>query len=442
MERENNDLPSDFASPEVKKEWSNIAASLFFALYMSHTEFSKPFMEKSTWTLKLRTNDEQFKIEVTLTMFNDTVHVQACVKRNDGTLVYELKNIKTQSKIALDNRFKYVEPTLTDIDRYTENALASDYPPELWKRVQSGGGRGKRLGAGARGGVYAADCGIMKIEHILKSHVRESLASPYWREIEFAKAMAPFAPTFMTLVDSRIDASCRYKHAIGNYVTSGFRKRLKALMASPFCSVKRWTPRVDTTLGNLLNRRNRRKGLSDGAFRDFFIQVIHAVTLMEARGYRHTDLHFNNVGLVATREKTVPIRGREVPTHGFRVCRYAHNIRSFGVAVLCRRLQVVLESAREFVGDQRRRVREGLQGRRKPVRPPVLQALRGAQGAGGHAPLRNVPLRGLERLMLGDRFKTAVPPRLHLPEEDILCVLSNLDDASVVLDHFLNLARA
>lgn len=44
--------------------------------------------------------------------------------------------------------------------------------------------------------------------------------------------------------------------------------------------------------------------------------------------------------------------------------------------------------------------------------------------------------------MLGDRFKTAVPPRLHLPEEDILCVLSNLDDASVVLDHFLNLARA
>lgn len=483
----------------IAKTFSAPAAALFLILYADLTD--KNISNRTKWSISRECKPEYCpnKNTITVTIEIDHNQIQVFAEVRDGDVTYTSAS-PTFDKQAVDNRFQKLDAAAPDDSYDNPSYYATEALADLfhWTRQThvAIGGRGKRLGAGAYGGVFADKGGIVKIEHILKSHVHQSLAAPYWREIEFAKAMAPHAPTFMTLVDARIDSSCRYKHAISTYASSGFRRRLKALMASPFCSIKRWTPRVDTTLGSLVyytvgpaqkakanapsgpatkecapsgpatkasgparpEKQQRLNGkwqrLNDREFRNVFIQVIHAVTLMEAQGYRHTDLHFNNVGLLATREKTVAIRGRDVPTHGHRVC-----IIDYGCVLHAKYPMTKRESYLIDISDLLVSMSFAIDNTAFWEKHPwvtnddafkkaykVDERLFDRLSSKPSSPHREqvamllyemYRFEDYQRLMLGDRFTKAVPPHLHLPEEDILFVLSHLDDSGAVLDHFL-----
>ena len=450
----------------IAKTFSAPAAALFLILYADLTD--KNISNRTKWSISRECKPEYCPNKNTITVTIEIEHnqIQVFAEVRDGDVTYTSAS-PTFDKQAVDNRFQKLDAAAPDDSYDNPSYYATEALADLfhWTRQThvAIGGRGKRLGAGAYGGVFADKGGIVKIEHILKSHVHQSLAAPYWREIEFAKAMAPHAPTFMTLVDARIDSSCRYKHAISAYASSGFRRRLKALMASPFCSIKRWTPRVDTTLGSLVydpparpapKALPKRQRLNDREFRNVFIQVIHAVTLMKAQGYRHTDLHFNNVGLLATREKTVAIRGRDVPTHGHRVC-----IIDYGCVLHAKYPMTKRESYLIDISDLLVSMSFAIDNTAFWEKHPwvtnddafkkaykVDERLFDRLSSKPSAPHREqvamllyemYRFEDYQRLMLGDRFTKAVPPHLHLPEEDILFVLSHLDDSGAVLDHFL-----
>jgi hypothetical protein len=184
---------------------------------------------------------------------------------------------------------------------------------------------GKQLGKGMGGTVFLAhdkngNNYAYKIERILPKDVPQSLKSPYWRENDFAEAVANKYPDhFMVLYDSKIEDNCKHRQDFSGMnvdmknLPKSKQKYYKDVNKSPYCSVKLWSI-VDGVIGDLLQNKPM---LSKKVFYDLFIQMLYIVYLMNNAGYVHNDFHLHNIGYTKTDRKTVNILGHNIPTHGY-----------------------------------------------------------------------------------------------------------------------------
>lgn len=142
------------------------------------------------------------------------------------------------------------------------------------------------LGYGMMGSVYLVSDEnhhkyAMKIEHILKKDIIESMSSGVWHEIEFANYMNDKYPDyFVKLHDYWIDFKCTHIQdwsKIGMNIKSlplEQQKFYNKLFASPYCSVKIWSL-VDLTLKDLIN-----KNISLQTYYDLFLQTLYVLWLV------------------------------------------------------------------------------------------------------------------------------------------------------------------
>lgn len=174
---------------------------------------------------------------------------------------------------------------------------------------------GKEIGKGKYGTVYLAtdDKGnkyAYKIEKLLPESVPNTLKSSHWREIDFAKHMEKYPNQFLKLYDSRIEYNCKHIHVYKERAVIGDLE--KQFQKSPYCSIKLWSL-IDGTMDSILKQRIIKRQL----LYDIYIQLININYLIWKEGYKHGDLHFENVGYVLTNKKTINILGYKIPTHGY-----------------------------------------------------------------------------------------------------------------------------
>ena len=185
----------------------------------------------------------------------------------------------------------------------------------------------KIIGRGMNGTVYLVKDNknkkyAMKIQQIMPKDVKESLATNMWREIYFAQTIAKKYPDhFMQLYDHKINNSCTHKQSWEefNFESKDLPKAqqtyYKKLFASPHCSIKLWSY-VDTTLDNLLHSW---KTFHSDIYYDFLIQMIYIVYLMSREGFFHNDFHGKNIGLTKTNKKYITVLNKKINTHGYLV---------------------------------------------------------------------------------------------------------------------------
>lgn len=185
---------------------------------------------------------------------------------------------------------------------------------------------GKQLGKGQHGTVFLAmdtsgNKYAYKTEKILPKDVKQSLKSPYWREIDFALTVANKHPgQFMNLYDWKIDDNCihiKYDFNDKFYkledLPKSQQKYIKNINASPYCSIKLWSL-IDGTLYDLVEPKLK---FTKRVFYDILIQIIYIIYIMHDAGYQHNDFHPSNIGYIKTNQSSINIFGHDIPTHGY-----------------------------------------------------------------------------------------------------------------------------
>jgi hypothetical protein len=148
--------------------------------------------------------------------------------------------------------------------------------------------------------------------------VKESLQSPIWREIYFAKILGKKYPQhFMKLYDYKIDDKCYLKKYGLAFTWKNLPKQQQkyynTLYKSSYCSIKLWSY-IDTTLRDLLKSW---KTFHKNIFYDLLIQIVYIIYLINKEGFLHNDFTSANIGLVKTKKKYIKIMNSNVKTHGY-----------------------------------------------------------------------------------------------------------------------------
>lgn len=149
----------------------------------------------------------------------------------------------------------------------------------------------KVLGKGLNGTVYLVQNGgqkyALKIEQIKPKHVKKSMSSPHWREIDFARILGGKYPDqFMGI------------HGYDIKQNNGWR--LFSL--------------VDSTLEQIQGK------LQVAHLYSGIIQLVNILMLMFKHGFSHNDFFGENIGIKKTGKKYLEIGGFQVPTFGLLYC--------------------------------------------------------------------------------------------------------------------------
>ncbi len=186
----------------------------------------------------------------------------------------------------------------------------------------------KRLGIGAFGTVYLVKDKkgkkyAMKIEKINSKNIPKSTKSKHWREINFAKTMSSKYPKhFMKLYNYNIKKDCDYVHnwdslpfRIEDIKNTYLKKQLIKLEKSSDCSIKVYSF-VDYNFKDIINKLKNSKNGKIKIY-DIIIQILYIIYLMKKNKYYHADFYNLNIGFVKTKDKTIKILGKDIPTHGY-----------------------------------------------------------------------------------------------------------------------------
>ena len=179
----------------------------------------------------------------------------------------------------------------------------------------------KELGEGAFGKIYLAidkkkNKYAYKIEKIVKEHIKKTLKSNYWREIEFNENIAKKYPDqFMTLYDYKIQYPCDYQNnsALANVrfkqhlINDKINKK-----KSMYCAIKLWSL-VDGIIKKLLLSNK----ISNCVYYDLLIQIINIIYILDKNNYKHSDLHPSNIAYINTDKEYIKILNKQIPTHGY-----------------------------------------------------------------------------------------------------------------------------
>jgi len=176
----------------------------------------------------------------------------------------------------------------------------------------------KELGHGMYGTIYKikenGNYYALKIEHILESDLIETLKSPQWREIYFAKHMNKlYKDQFMKLYSYEIIENCKHKQKYTidtKHIDKYFRNKFDKLAESKYCIQKKYEL-IDGTIKEIISKLNEKEKYS------ILAQLAGIIKIMEKHKYLHGDFHHANIGYVKTNKKYVTILGNKIPTNGY-----------------------------------------------------------------------------------------------------------------------------
>ena len=199
---------------------------------------------------------------------------------------------------------------------------------DLGALLRPGGKRIPVLARGFSGTIYTVidpasgrPCAL-KVEKIMPGDERRP-TSAYSMEATFAEEVANKHPdSFVSMLHHWVEPGCKHvQPQWDDDLPPAVRRNLRRLRDSPVCGVKMWSL-VDTDVRKLFDRTPRRGKSAPpppppppGAYRQLFVQLVHALCIMRRNGYSHNDVHQGNVGLRRTGARTVDIDGKPFPTY-------------------------------------------------------------------------------------------------------------------------------
>jgi hypothetical protein len=177
----------------------------------------------------------------------------------------------------------------------------------------------RELGAGVYGIVYLVKDEFnqnyaLKISKITEVDIKKSYASPFWREIEFSKTMNKLYPKhFMRLYDYEISVcpDCKEDDTLDKLEYEKLYE-YDGLTKGTYYHTKLMYSLIDMDLYTYIVS----KEFNAQFFYNLLIQSVYVVYLMEKEGYKHTDLHPGNLGVVYTDLEYIDILGNDIKTYG------------------------------------------------------------------------------------------------------------------------------
>jgi len=327
----------------------------------------------------------------------------------------------------------------------------------------------RELGHGMIGTIYLVEKDgkkyALKIEHILKKDINESLSSRLWREIEFAQQMGTRYPDqFMKIYDHDVIDRCQHKQKYSislDKLPDKPAEEIRQLSKSSFCSRKIYSI-VTTSLDRVIDQMTVRQIYST------IIQLAYAIYLMHTNGYVHNDLHMGNIGLIRQKkDHLINVMGYNLPTYGYLVQiidyglvlnkRYRLKSGSFGNEKKILKYQLQYEARWSLTGIMVGRKWDKFwdiavadknfdfdKTVERFITTPIAQSL--SQIVGDRDGM--FFLYGLlfptdhQKFILGKKFKRTVDVPLNVPVEDIIFVLcatpiKQSDDILRIIDYFV-----
>jgi hypothetical protein len=176
----------------------------------------------------------------------------------------------------------------------------------------------KELGHGMYGTTYKIKENgkfyALKIEHILETDLKETLKSPQWREIYFAKHMNKlYKDQFIKLYSYEIIENCDHKQKYTidmKHIDKYFKNKFDKLAKSKYCIQKKYEL-INGTIKEIISKLNEKEKYS------ILAQLAGIIKIMEKHKYLHGDFHSGNMGYIKTNKKYVTILGNKIPTHGY-----------------------------------------------------------------------------------------------------------------------------
>lgn len=180
--------------------------------------------------------------------------------------------------------------------------------------------QGKVLGQGMYGTVYAAEPknpAKIKEKYVIK--MQKVLSTNIMADYEnmFAFELGTIYPNiFMTLYDYEYIYDCKFHNTVEDNANGEYNGvdliQVKKINASSLC-IRRLYPYVDYTLTSAPITEPKH-------IYSLICQFINAYSLLLARGYIYSDMHADNLGIVAVdRDVTVAAFGKTVPTFGMQL---------------------------------------------------------------------------------------------------------------------------
>jgi hypothetical protein len=174
-----------------------------------------------------------------------------------------------------------------------------------------------KISSGSEGTIYKISYNdkiyAMKISNINKNDIENSLASPHWREIFFARYMDHKYPNqFMKLYASKI-IQCRKNYTIidiNNIYPRSLRKMYHDRITSGYCSIKIYNF-IDYTLTDIIGQLDLMQIYSG------IVQLAYIIYLIRKEKFIHNDFGPNNVGIKKTSKTYINIHNYRIPTYGY-----------------------------------------------------------------------------------------------------------------------------
>jgi hypothetical protein len=176
----------------------------------------------------------------------------------------------------------------------------------------------KLINKGLFGLVYLGYGADNKQYAIKFSKVGKKCITKTYREFDFCEIMSAKYPNhFIKFYDYKfvIDDKTLDFSEFTNLLNVEDKKYYNDIINSNHLSIKLYSY-IDMTLYDLISGW---KTFNYTVFNNLLIQIIYVITLINADGYFHNDLHFKNIGLTKTNAPFIEILNNRIPTHGYYV---------------------------------------------------------------------------------------------------------------------------
>jgi serine/threonine protein kinase len=183
--------------------------------------------------------------------------------------------------------------------------------------------KGKVLGKGVYGTVYLTEYNktkyALKTQHILPSDRHKSYTSDLWRELDFYDFISKMKPAdkkfFTQLHTYKIYNKCDHVQTRYDIENKKAKKTFTALNKSKWC--------VDMVLdyqgGMTFDDYISTYTVSSKQTYSFILQIINICMILLKGGYRHTDLHANNIMIKRTTTKYFMFNRKKIPYYNYQL---------------------------------------------------------------------------------------------------------------------------
>lgn len=183
--------------------------------------------------------------------------------------------------------------------------------------------KGKILGKGVYGTVYLTEYNktkyALKTQHILPSDRYKSYKSELWRELDFYDFISKMKPDdkkfFTQLHTYKIYDKCKHIQTRPVIENKNLSKQLTALNKSKWCVDMVLDYQGDMTFGDYMSTHT----ISAKQTYSFILQIINICMILLKGGYRHVDLHYNNIMIKRTTDKYFMFNRKKIPYYNYQL---------------------------------------------------------------------------------------------------------------------------